>query len=97
MDLERTQAIFMDRKALLHVDFSFGFTYLLSISLKDDLWSKWSIEILFYRDKMRLQYKWSVEIHFTWINEITDGRRMRWRCAKQQGGPLRVHRANSKP
>ena len=41
---------------------------------------------------MRLRHKWSVEIRFTWKNEITDGRRMRWRYAKQQRGPLRLQR-----
>ena len=84
-------------KAQLYVDFNFGFTYLHSNSLKDDLLGKWSVEILLYKDKMRLQHKWSVGIHFTWRNEITDSGRMRWRCAKQQGGPLGVIRVNSKP
>ena len=35
---------------------------------------------------MRLRNKWSIEILFTWRNEITDGRRMRWICEKQTMG-----------
>jgi len=54
----------MDKKLDLCVGFNFGFTWLLSNTLKEDLQSKWPVETLFYNDYMRFQHKQLVEFYF---------------------------------
>ena len=54
-------------KAWLCVDFNFGFTYLLSNSLKDDLWSKWPVETYFTMIEWDYGANDRLKLYFTMI------------------------------
>ena len=54
-------------KAWLCVDFNFGFTYLLSNSLKDDLWSKWLVETYFTMIEWDYSANDRLKLYFTMI------------------------------
>jgi len=54
-------------KAWLCVDFNLGFTYLLSNSLKDDLWSKWPVETYFTMIEWDYGANDRLKLYFTMI------------------------------